>query len=249
MIEHLRISTFDTENIFTRKAKMPRKKRIHPEHDAKEHVLTGKDKAFIEERHINSFKGRGLFAVEHIEKSTFVVQYRGILSQSKHVEDIQGNYLFDFTWNGRHYCIDASNEDGSLGRLVNDDHINPNCKVKTVVFKEKPHLCLFSIRDLFPDEDITYNYGDSSWPWRSMELGDKSSGTADDCSFQPSSSENQSVIPSSDKEKVSEDVFLQNTDVMLDVESFYVPNILMVVLFLSLGLVDVLSSLCEAIVQ
>ncbi|XP_057199061.1 histone-lysine N-methyltransferase set-1-like [Triplophysa rosa] len=180
---------------------MPRKKRMHPEHDAKEHVLTGKDKAFIEERHINAFKGRGVFALEHIEKSTFVVQYRGILSQSKHVEDTQGNYLFDFTWNGRRYCIDASKEDGSLGRLVNDDHIHPNCKVKTVVFKEKPHLCLFSIRDIFPDEEITYNYGDSSWPWRSMELGDKSSGTVDDCSFHPSPSENYSVNPSSEKEK------------------------------------------------
>ncbi|MGL5103398.1 MAG: SET domain-containing protein-lysine N-methyltransferase [Plesiomonas sp.] len=66
------------------------------------------------------------------------------------------------------HSIDASNEDGSLGRLVNDDHINPNCKVKTVVFEEKPHLCLFSVRDIFPDEEITYNYGDSSWPWRSM---------------------------------------------------------------------------------
>ncbi|XP_056604862.1 uncharacterized protein LOC130421150 [Triplophysa dalaica] len=39
-----------------------------------------------------------------------------------------------------------------------------------------------------------------------QELGDKSSGTADDCSFQPSSSENQSVNPSSDKEKCPHEV-------------------------------------------
>ncbi|KAJ4946963.1 hypothetical protein JOQ06_009006 [Pogonophryne albipinna] len=30
----------------------------------------------------------------------------------------------------------------------------------------KPHLCLFADRDISPGEEITYNYGDSDWPWR-----------------------------------------------------------------------------------
>ncbi|KAM9495718.1 uncharacterized protein Hap1MRO34_020027 isoform 2-T3 [Clarias gariepinus] len=149
---------------------MVRKRRIKPEEDAKEHTLSGKDKAFIEGREINTFKRRGVFALEHIEPTTFVVEYRGILSQSKHVKDINSNYLFDFTWNGKRYCIDASKEDGTLGRLVNDDHRNPNCKVKTIIAEGRPHLCLFSIRDIFPDDEVTYNYGDSSWPWRSRLL-------------------------------------------------------------------------------
>ncbi|KAI5615870.1 SET domain-containing protein 5-like, partial [Silurus asotus] len=97
--------------------------------------------------------GRGVVALEHIETSTFVVECHGILSQRKHVEDIQNNYLFDFTRNGTCYCIDASQEDGTLGRLVNDDHRNPNCKVRTIIVEGRPHLC------------ITYSYGDSSWPW------------------------------------------------------------------------------------
>ncbi|CAL8264606.1 unnamed protein product [Gadus morhua 'NCC'] len=71
-------------------------------------------------------------------------------------------------WNGKHYCIDASKEDGTLGRLVNDDHIHPNCKVKRIMVKGRPHLCLFSIKEIFPGEEITFNYGDSSWPWRSV---------------------------------------------------------------------------------
>ncbi|XP_048050907.1 uncharacterized protein LOC125271018 isoform X2 [Megalobrama amblycephala] len=170
---------------------MVRKKRIKPEQDAKEHILSGKDKAFIEGRQINTFKGRGVFALEHIESSTFVVECRGILSESKHVEDVQGNYLFDFTWNGTRYCIDATKEDGSLGRLVNDDHRNPNCKVKTITVDGRPHLCLFSIRDIFPDEEVTYNYGDSSWPWRLRELGDETSVTVTECSVKPSSSVNE----------------------------------------------------------
>lgn len=63
--------------------------------------------------------------------------------------------------------IDASSDDGSLGRLVNDDHISPNCEVKKIVCEGKPHLCLFAIKKIFAGEEITYNYGDSSCPWHS----------------------------------------------------------------------------------
>ncbi|XP_049444940.1 histone-lysine N-methyltransferase set-1-like [Epinephelus fuscoguttatus] len=78
-------------------------------------------------------------------------------------------------WNGKRYCIDASKEDGTLGRLVNDDHIQPNCKVKRIMVQGKPHLCLFAVKEIFPGEEITYNYGDSSWPWRSMAPGEEQS--------------------------------------------------------------------------
>lgn len=64
------------------------------------------------------------------------------------------------------YSVDAAKEDGSLGRLVNDDHINPNAKMKYLTLQGKPHLCLFAIRDINQGEEITYNYGDSNWPWR-----------------------------------------------------------------------------------
>lgn len=62
--------------------------------------------------------------------------------------------------------IDAAREDGSLGRLVNDDHVSPNSKMRTITVNGKPHLCLFAIKDIKPGEEITYNYGDSDWPWR-----------------------------------------------------------------------------------
>lgn len=62
--------------------------------------------------------------------------------------------------------IDASKEDGSLGRLANDDHVNPNCKVRKIVCEGKPHLCLFAVKKISPDEEITYSYGNASYPWR-----------------------------------------------------------------------------------
>lgn len=70
------------------------------------------------------------------------------------------------------FRVDAAREDGSLGRLINDDHVNPNSKIKTIRVDGKPHLCLFAIKDISPGEEITYNYGDSDWPWRSKVFTD-----------------------------------------------------------------------------
>lgn len=66
------------------------------------------------------------------------------------------------------YSIDACEEDSSLGRLVDDEHRRPNCKMKTIEVNEKPHLCLFAIRDITAGEELTYNYGDSNWAWRAQ---------------------------------------------------------------------------------
>lgn len=64
------------------------------------------------------------------------------------------------------FSVDTAREDGSLGRLVNDDHLIPNSKMKTITVNGKPHLCLFAIKDINPGEEITYNYGNAEWPWR-----------------------------------------------------------------------------------
>ncbi|XP_077139179.1 uncharacterized protein LOC143804702 [Ranitomeya variabilis] len=75
-------------------------------------------------------------------------------------------FMFEFKWNEKLWCIDAANDDGSFGRLANDEHKSPNCRMKTFIHNGKPHLCLFAIRDINPGDEITYNYGNSDWPWR-----------------------------------------------------------------------------------
>ncbi|MBN3294754.1 KT5AA methyltransferase, partial [Polypterus senegalus] len=117
--------------------------------------------------------GRGVFASLALRKGDFVVEYRGDLisidechrRQNVYPDALKG-FMYDFKWNGKYWCIDAAKEDDSLGRLVNDNHINPNCKVKRITVKGKPHLCLFAIRDISPGEEITYDYGSGDWPWR-----------------------------------------------------------------------------------
>lgn len=67
------------------------------------------------------------------------------------------------TW---YVSVDAAKEDGSLGRLVNDDEVNPNSKMKVTRVDGRPHFCLFALKDKGPREEITYDYGDSDWPLR-----------------------------------------------------------------------------------
>ncbi|XP_035859486.1 N-lysine methyltransferase KMT5A-A-like [Sander lucioperca] len=63
--------------------------------------------------------------------------------------------------------VDAAKEDDSLGRLVNDDNIEPNSRMRTITVEGQPHFRLFAVKDIRPGEEITYNYGDSNRPWRS----------------------------------------------------------------------------------
>ncbi|XP_041930282.1 uncharacterized protein LOC121694270 isoform X13 [Alosa sapidissima] len=148
--------------------------RKAPERDALQHVVKAIDKtAHLEVKFINSVKGRGVFAKSHFEKGNFVVEYRGQLIKSEESQRRRRVYhsqcavfLFDFYWQERLWCIDAAQEDGSLGRLVNDENIRPNCKMKKLIVEGKPHLCLFALRNIIPGEEITYNYGGTDWPWR-----------------------------------------------------------------------------------
>uniref|UniRef100_A0A3P9M1A8 SET domain-containing protein n=1 Tax=Oryzias latipes TaxID=8090 RepID=A0A3P9M1A8_ORYLA len=148
-----------------------RKKRIYPEDEAQLYIRSATDKPGLMERFIDSYKGRGVFACQPIEPGTFVLEYRGELlsmkeCQSRSYSEQESTFLFEFEWQNHQWCIDASKEDGSLGRLVNDNHKSPNCTMKKIVVNGKPHLCLFSVKKIEVGTEIDYNYGKSKWPWR-----------------------------------------------------------------------------------
>ncbi|XP_054861287.1 inactive histone-lysine N-methyltransferase 2E-like [Amphiprion ocellaris] len=132
----------------------------------------------------------------HLKKESFLLEYRGELINKQECEKRQRLYhsslkvfMFEFRFNGKLWCVDAAKEDGSLGRLVNDDHINPNTKMKYFSVQGKPHLCLFAIRDISPGEEITYNYGDSDWPWRSKDLDEEMPQKSPETESPPSTKE------------------------------------------------------------
>lgn len=78
--------------------------------------------------------------------------------------------------------MDATLEDGRLGRLVNDDHKRPNCKMRKRNFRNQPYLCLFALRDIAEGVELTYDYGDPSVPWRKTTTVGSSHPSMDDIS-------------------------------------------------------------------
>ena len=56
--------------------------------------------------------------------------------------------------------------DDGIARFINDDHINPNLKVKSITYEGKPYPVFFSKRDIDIGEELTYNYGDGDYYWR-----------------------------------------------------------------------------------
>ena len=63
------------------------------------------------------------------------------------------------------FSLDATKDDGSLGRLVNDSKYFPNAKVKLLNVDNVPRLCLFTLKTISSGEEIRYFYGEDNLPW------------------------------------------------------------------------------------
>ncbi|KAJ4933310.1 hypothetical protein JOQ06_030142 [Pogonophryne albipinna] len=139
--------------------------RVSPLKDAQKTIQSRTDNTNkLDVKYINAVKGRGIIALGQFSKGDFVLEYRGDLITDYH--PTCAGFLFSFKWRGKTWSIDASREDGSFGRLVNDDHLGPNCRMKRVDVDGKPHLCLFAIDEIKKGEEITYDYGGDDCPWR-----------------------------------------------------------------------------------
>ncbi|XP_016142227.1 uncharacterized protein [Sinocyclocheilus grahami] len=189
------------------------------------HVVSKTDKTFkLEVKYINAVKGRGLFAKGSICKGDFVVEYRGdIISDAelqrrrKRYHTSSAAFMFEFKWRGKSWCIDASREDGSFGRIVNDDHRHPNCKIKKIDMNGKPHLCLFALNDIKEGEEITYDYGED-YPWRTQTTSTAANTRADgdsDPSLRSKTQMNDTTCQNNSPQQMK-DEDLQDSDELFD---------------------------------
>ena len=117
----------------------------------------------------DELKGRfGVFAKRRMLQGAFVCEYAGDLINRREAEKRdkiyelrdKGSYMFYFNWNNRCYCLDATEPTSRLGRLINHSRKKPNCKMEIFIHKNKPYLILTAIRDISPNEEILYDYGE-----------------------------------------------------------------------------------------
>ncbi|CAG0915622.1 unnamed protein product [Notodromas monacha] len=123
------------------------------------------------EKRIFPGKGRGVVAVRNFAKGEFVVEYSGDLIDIKQAEQREaqyardknaGCYMYYFEHQNRQYCVDATQESGRLGRLINHSKSQANLSTKTIMVDGKPRLALFATRDIGKSEELLYDYGDRS---------------------------------------------------------------------------------------
>lgn len=110
-------------------------------------------------------KGRGVFATKSFSRGEFLVEYEGeLVSREEGLKRDQHLphdlcYLFFFSFNGVPYCVDATKEDATYGRLVN--HGKPgNCSPKTLGVHDSPRLYFVTSTQIMPGDEVLFDYGE-----------------------------------------------------------------------------------------
>lgn len=111
-------------------------------------------------------RGRGVFTRNPIPKNTIVLEYEGeLISRSEglkrhrslSVDD--GSFVFFFKHNNKNLSIDATKEDGTLGRLINHAK-DRNLRTVPFTFEGKERLYFVAKTDIEAGTELFYNYGE-----------------------------------------------------------------------------------------
>lgn len=128
-------------------------------------------------------KGRGIVTTRDRKKGEFVVEYAGDMismeeSNTRETEysmDVsKGCYMYYFKYQGKQFCVDATDESGRLGRLLNHSCIHPNLVTKIVTLDDAPRLILIAKIDIVAGTELIYDYGDrdkatiKAHPWLAL---------------------------------------------------------------------------------
>ena len=125
-------------------------------------------------------KGRAVIATKELKKGDLIVEYTGELlafqeAKMREAEyarkGVTDSFMYFFKFKENNFCIDATTEDGRLGRLLNHSAMSPNCGTKVVWFGGKPRLILFAKKDISERSELVFDYGErrkkivEEFPW------------------------------------------------------------------------------------
>ena len=114
-------------------------------------------------------RGRGIKTSRLFSKGDLVLEYVGELVSEEEAQSREaryradptiGSYMYFFEHSGKQYCVDATEESGRFGRLVNHSKKNNNCFTKIFTFQNMPRLVLVAKEDLEVGVELLYDYGE-----------------------------------------------------------------------------------------
>jgi uncharacterized protein len=97
-----------------------------------------------------SLAGLGMFAVAPIRKGQFIARYSGRKIDTDTADELDNKYLFEI--NAR-WTIDGST------RRNRARYINHSCRPNSEPYFVKHVIKIRAIKNIKPEEEITYNYG------------------------------------------------------------------------------------------
>ena len=112
-------------------------------------------------------KKRKVLATSGIARGTIVVSYAGELltgwaairqRELEHARADHGCYMFIFRYNNQTYCVDATAETGTQGRLINHSVKEPNVLPMLRVVGGGYYILFKAIRDIEANEELLYDY-------------------------------------------------------------------------------------------
>ncbi|XP_050293205.1 histone-lysine N-methyltransferase ash1 [Anthonomus grandis grandis] len=113
------------------------------------------------EKFMTSDKGWGVRTREPIKQGEFILEYVGeVVSDHEFKERMNSIYINDT----HHYCLHLDSglvidghRMGGDGRFVNHS-CQPNCEMQKWSVNGQSRMALFALRDIRPDEELTYDY-------------------------------------------------------------------------------------------
>ncbi|GAU98789.1 hypothetical protein RvY_09886 [Ramazzottius varieornatus] len=117
-----------------------------------------------------SRKGWGVRSLRNVQKGSFIVEYAGVMTESKDYAVFAESdwYSFDITSEDgpTNFFIDASKK-GNVARFINHG-CDPNLLAVHVFYDDNNpvmgmHICLYATRDIKEKEELTFDYGSEYW--------------------------------------------------------------------------------------
>ena len=121
-------------------------------------------------RVIHNEKGFSVAAARTIRQKEVVCEYDGeLISQAEGrkrelaLQHVATSYMFFFKLNGKSYCLDATKDEGSFGRLINHSRLADNLKPIAMLspVTDKPAVFLFAKRNIKIGEELLFHYGET----------------------------------------------------------------------------------------
>lgn len=109
-------------------------------------------------------KGRGVRAKRFIKKGEILCSYEGELIRYLDGQKRSANnstcFLFFFKYKEKSWCIDATKENCTFGRLINHSRKHPNLKAVACEVEGKPGIVFEAKVDIPANTQLLYDYGE-----------------------------------------------------------------------------------------